>query len=65
MSKVVSLCDCDQIKCKSFDIKKHVHVGDECYHPNNYHHKTNMNFVKNRKPSKDTDFNQRYLNWGI
>ncbi len=65
MSKVISLCDCDHTKCKSFDTRKHVHVGDECFHPNNNHHKTSVNFLKNKKPTKDIDFRQRYLNWGM
>ncbi len=65
MSKVISLCDCDQTKCKSFDTRKHVHVGDECFHPNDYHHKTSVDFVKKRKPTQEVDFRLRYLNWGI
>jgi len=65
MSKVISLCDCDQTKCKSFDTRKQVHVGDECFHPNNYHHKTSVSFLKNRKPTKDIDLRQRYINWGV
>ena len=65
MSKVISLCDCDPKTCKSFDTKKHVHVGDECHHPNNNHHKRSVLFVKNSKVTKDIDFRQRYLNWGM
>ncbi len=65
MSKLISLCDCDHTKCKSFDNRKQVHVGDECYHPNNDHHKTSMSFLKNRKSTKAIDFRQRYINWGM
>lgn len=65
MSKVISLCDCEHIKCKTFDTKKNVHVGDECYHPNNNHHKTGIDFVKRAKRSMDADLNRRHYNWGV
>ena len=65
MSKVISICDCDFSKCQTFNQKKQVHVGDECFHPNNFHHKTTIEFVKRPKRLMDTDLNRRYNNWGV
>ena len=65
MSKIIRVCNCDYSQCKISDHKKHVHVDDECFHPNNFHHKIRAIFVKNSKPTKDIDFRRRYLNWGL
>ena len=65
MSKVVDVCDCEDSKCQISDQRKHVHVGDECFHPNNFHHKKGIKFVKNPRRLMNADLNRRYLNWGI
>ena len=65
MSKVISMCDCEFSQCQIFDQKKLVHIGDECFHPNNFHHKIGKKFIKNPKRMMNSDLNRRYENWGI
>jgi hypothetical protein len=65
MSKVISICDCEESQCKISDQKKHVHVGDECFHQNNFHHKIGIEFVKRPKRQMNDDLNTRYSRWGM
>jgi hypothetical protein len=65
MSKIISACDCDDTQCQISYQKKHVHVGGECFHPNNFHHKTGIKFVKNPKRLMDADLERRHFNWGV
>ena len=65
ISKIISGCNCDYSLCIISDHKKHVHVDDECFHPNNFHHKTGIKFVKNGKTKNDIDLKTRYLIWGV
>jgi len=65
VSKIIRACNCDYSQCKFSDHRKHVHVGDECFHPNNFHHKTSAIFVKNGNKTNDIDFRRRYINWGV
>ncbi len=65
MSKVISACDCDYNLCQISDHKNHVHIDDECFHQNNFHHKIGIKFVKNRKTIRNVDSRTRYQNWGI
>lgn len=65
MSKIISPCNCVDSQCIISEQKKHVHVNDECFHPNNFHHKTGVKFVKNPKRIMNTDLNRRYFNWGM
>lgn len=66
MSKVISLCDCDYSMCKTPETRKNVHVGNECYHPNNNHHKTTVGYEKNNKHKTDNiDPRLRYIKWGM
>ncbi|KAG0511805.1 MAG: hypothetical protein NPMRD1_70006 [Nitrosopumilales archaeon] len=65
MSKVIRACNCDYSQCKMSDHRKHVHIGDECFHPYNIHHNTRTIFGKNSKTTNDIDFKRRYQNWGI
>ena len=63
MSKLIRRCNCDYL-CKISDAKKHVHVGDDCFHPNNFHHKIGIKSVKSQT-TNDVDFERRYFNWGV
>jgi hypothetical protein len=65
ISKIISGCNCDYSLCIISDHKKHVHVDDECFHPNNFHHKIGIKFVKNGKTKNDIDLKTRYLIWGV
>jgi hypothetical protein len=65
MSKVISACKCKDSQCQISDQRKHVHVGDECFHPNNFHHIIGIKFVKKPKRLMNSDLNRRYFNWGM
>ena len=65
MSKVISVCNCDDAQCPISYQKTQVHVGDECFHPNNFHHKTGKKFVKKSKREMNSDLERRYFNWGL
>ncbi|MFB5631067.1 MAG: hypothetical protein ACE5RN_05735 [Nitrosopumilaceae archaeon] len=65
MSKVISSCDCNDVQCPISFQKKHAHVGDECFHPNNFHHKIGIKFLKKSKRIMNSDLERRYFNWGL
>ena len=65
MSKIIRKCNCEYSLCQMSDQKKHVHVGDECVHPNNIHHKTGTRYVKNVNTVNDIDLRRSYQNWGM
>jgi hypothetical protein len=47
---IVRSCNCDPSQCKTSDLRKRVHVDDECYHANYIHHKIKLNFVNKTNP---------------
>jgi len=65
MQKIIRGCNCDYTLCQITDHKKHVHVGDECFHQNNFHHKTGKKFVKKAKTKHGINLAERHLNWGV
>ena len=65
MSEIIRRCNCDYSVCVISAHRQHVHVGDECFHPNNFHHKAGIKFVKNGKTSKNIDLGRRYQIWGV
>lgn len=65
MSKVISICDCEDSQCRLSDQRRHVHVGDDCFHPNNFHHKKGIKFVKRPKRVMNSDLDRRQFIWGM
>lgn len=61
----VRRCNCDDSQCKTSDHRKHVHVNDECFHPNDIHHKIKINFIKNHNTANKNVLRIRQLNWNI
>lgn len=61
----VRACNCDPSQCKTFDNRRRVHVGDECYHSNNIHHKIKLNFVENPEVTNDDYYRRRHSAWNI
>lgn len=61
----VRACNCDPSQCKRSDRRRHVHVGDECYHPNNIHHKIKLNFVNKTNLIDENNHRRRNLVWNI
>lgn len=61
----VRVCNCDPSQCKTSDNRRRVHVGDECYHPNNIHHRINRNLVKNSNATNDEYLKRRRSIWNM
>lgn len=61
----VRACNCDPSQCKTSDYRKRAHVGDECYHSNNIHHKIKPTLVKNTDTTNEDYRKRRYLTWNI